>query len=248
MDLITKKRVVQAVLLYYWGLIGLLNLSLPIFFGLSVQTKLCWLCVGCLLWDYIGLDKKVLESLEMQVYGLQELLGAPQVITSKGVFSWDGVVRRRSYNGLEYVCFRSAGADTGVLMEDPFGASVVCPVDHVVDLGRHRVICSELRVVSVESLPDSLVEEVGMGIVYRGDTRHPVFGKPSQDMSELMQHKDLLESRVKNQEFVLRGYENLIAGMYVVLKNLQNSVMDDHSDVGMFDSSSSDIHMLGGFP
>jgi hypothetical protein len=154
------RNVARGILIYYWGLIGLLNFSLPQVLPDTLVTYATIGSVGWLIRDYAT------DSAEDYCRRM-----SPQLMTEMGVFSWDGSTRYITVAGRKFALFYGNGCNhDGTIYRGD--VAIICPPEHVFDVGSDRIISTEFK---RRYIPPDIVFDTHVRAVMYGDLPSPVF-------------------------------------------------------------------------
>lgn len=129
-----SRKIAYGILVYYWILIGLLNLNLPLILPQKAVSFLTAACIGWLYCNYTQLEDDIATARSR----------SPRLLTLLGDFSWDGVTDIRTISGTKYSLFYGNGINHNGYFER--GDVAICvPADHVVDVGMNRMIVTDLK-------------------------------------------------------------------------------------------------------
>jgi hypothetical protein len=220
MDL-NKTNIAKGILVYYWILIGLLELNLPEIISADMQTWLTFGCLGFLAAKYMDND------IEEQLLYLQSMVDGPKVLTNWGAYNWDGVTYRESIDGDTYCILREGVSFMGQTV--PGHRAFVCPSSHVAEVGKHRLIMSDLDWVTIDKLPEDIHNFTrGSLWTFKGDTISPIFGTPDPEQINLSKQNQNQVEYANNLAKTNAEYQKIISDTMMLLKNGQKAEDPDY--------------------
>ncbi|WNY25162.1 hypothetical protein [Methanolapillus millepedarum] len=126
-----------AILIYFWGLKGLLKLPLPDIIPDSMVSWVTWAALGFFV------SFSFLPDNSAELLYLTAKLRSKKIICNYGVFSWDGSSYQVTAGGMEYSVFYEGVNAFGIVER---GNKVfICPTDLISFAGYNRLIKADLK-------------------------------------------------------------------------------------------------------
>ncbi|WP_340819050.1 hypothetical protein [Methanolobus sp. WCC4] len=151
------KNISLAVLAYYWGLIGLFRADLPL---ILTDKLITWATIGSCFWLLFLHFHEDEEDIEDYCRRM-----SPQLLTEKGTFSWSGITHSTHAGVLSFNIYYGNGCNHDGLVYEG-NIAIVCPKDHVVEVGQDRLIRTEFK---PRSIPHGMIFRPGTKLVLLGD-------------------------------------------------------------------------------
>lgn len=183
-----KPNFAKWILVYYWGLIGILNFDLPLFISQTNISRLTIFALGYLFCHMTTNNDKLIEQYESYIEYLNSQVKGPKLITSWGVYSWTGEAYNRLVNGITYLVFHEGINFMGERQR--FDKVFICPKDQVVGIGPHMLIKSDIKLTEHDELPAELLSDVEDAWVLKGNVPAPFFGDVDKETIQLQRELD----------------------------------------------------------
>jgi hypothetical protein len=198
--MVEGKHIVYGILAYNWVFLGVLSLNLPAL-AEPARTYLNYACIGWLVHMWFAP-----EDLNLELFAKGH---SPRILTNVGCFSWDGVTRKVDIDGYSYSVFYGNGCNySGIFY--PGDVALVAPSSHVLEIGRNRLVKTELNYGSLPS-------EVCLGPVQAVLTGHLIMdqfkrGNQSDDVDLARQYQSVLavsEARGRALDQIMRVFSDV---------------------------------------
>jgi hypothetical protein len=217
---LSKINIAKGILAYYWGGIALLNLDLPTFVSQQMQTWITFTTLGFIIAHYTNnfeeLEQFYMEKLEF----LNTMVKGPKVLTNWGAFNWDGTLYKESIEGDTYCIFREGVNFMGMINS---GERVfICPQDHVVEVGKHRLLKTDFEWTKLREIPYQLQPYTDSATwIFKGDVVSPIFEQPSPESIDLARQNKNQISFSNDLIRLNKEYQKLVSDAMMNMKNMQ---------------------------
>ncbi|HAE41497.1 MAG TPA: hypothetical protein DCG34_01070 [Clostridiales bacterium] len=157
------RDIAWGILLYYWVVLGIFNFPFPQVLPDTIVGYATLGSCGWLIRDYSNNDDDIDDYCRRM---------SPQLITERGIFSWDGVTSRVTVAGRSFSLFYGNGCNfAGNFYRGD--VAILCPSDMAVDGGgMNKIIAVEFK---KRVIPSDIVFDTQVRAVLYGDLPSPMF-------------------------------------------------------------------------
>lgn len=208
------RNIALGILVYYWVILGIFAFPFPRILPDPLVTYTTIGSVGWLIRDY-SQDSSDDYCRRM----------SPQLITERGIFSWDGSTYYVPVSGRKFALFYGNGCnyDGNFYRGD---VAILCPPEMVVDCGTDRIVTVRFKPWTV---PRDLVFDTSIRAVLYGDLPSPVFDV------DVPVDSHMLSTQLDCQRQLVETYQGGMNRVIAVL-NAHSNFIDLSKKVDIMDS------------